>query len=115
MFNSSRLRNSIGYPLGLQFGSLLASRRLQHGFRSSQDGSKTTQGASKIAPSTPKTPPRLSKSLQDGSVSLQDGSVSLQDVSKSSPEEVFETPSCLKELSGEAFQASSLESLCCKC
>ena len=111
--------------LGSYFGSLLASRWLQHGFQSSQDGSKTTQGASKTrliclqdrpstsqnasrtAPSAPKTPPRLSKSLQDGSVSLQD-------VSKSSPEEVFETPSCLQELSGGAFQASSLETLCCK-
>ena len=101
------------------------SRWLQHNLQSSQDDSKTAQGASKmplirlqdrpstsqdtskIAPSAPKTPPRLSKSLQDGSVSLQD-------VSKSSPEEVFETPSCLQELSGGAFQASSLETLCCK-
>ena len=72
-----------------------------------QDRPSTSQNASRTAPSAPKTPPRLSKSLQDGSVSLQD-------VSKSSPEEVFETPSCLQELSGGAFQASSLETLCCK-
>ena len=102
------------------------SRWLQHGLQSSQDGSKTAQGASKTplrrlqdrprtsqdasraAPSAPRTSPRLSKILQDGSVSLQD-------VSKSSPEEVFETPSRLQELSGGAFQASSLlETLCCK-
>ena len=102
------------------------SRWLHHGLQSFQDGSKTAQGASKTplirlqdrprtsqdasrtAPSAPKTPPRLSKSLQDGSVSLQD-------VSKSSPEEVFEAPSRLQELSGGAFQASSLlETLCCK-
>ena len=92
--------------------SLLANRWLQHGFQRSQDGSKTTQGASKTrliclqdrpstsqdasktSPRAPKTPRRLSKNLQDGSVSLQD-------VSKSSPEEVFETPSCLQELSKE--------------
>ena len=112
-------------PLGSYFGSLLASRWLQHGYQRSQDGPKTTQGASKMplrrlqdrpgtsqdasraAPSAPRTFPRLSKILQDGSVSLQD-------VSKSSPEEVFETPSCLQELSGGAFQASSLETQCCK-
>ena len=93
------------------------SRWLQHGLQSSQDGSKTAQGASKTplirlqdrprtsqdafrtAPSAPKAPSRLSKNLQDGSVSLQD-------VSKSSPEEVFETPSRLQELSRGAFQAS---------
>ena len=120
MFSLSRLRSSIGDPFGLHFGSVLASGWLQHGFPRSQDGSKTTQGAaktplirlqdrpstsqdaSKTAPSSPKTPPRLSKSLQDGSVSLQD-------VSKSSPEEGFEAPSRLQELSGGAFQASS----CC--
>ena len=96
--------------LGSYFGSLLASRWLQHGFQSSQDGSKTTQGASKTrliclqdrpstsqdtsrtAPSTPKAPARLSKSLQEGSGSLQGAS-------KSSPEEVFETPNRFQELS----------------
>ena len=73
-----------------------------------QDRPSTSQDASKTTPSAPKTPPRLSKSLQDGSMSLQD-------VSKSSPEEVFEAPSRLQELSGGAFQASSLlETLCCK-
>ena len=105
-------------PFGTNFGSLSASRWLQHGFQSSQDGSKATPGASKTpprrlqdrsrtsqdasrtAPSAPRTPPRLSKSLQDGSVSLQD-------VSKSSPEEVFEAPSRLQEISGGAFQASN--------
>ena len=114
MFSSSRLRSSIGDPFGLHFGSLLASRWLQHGFQSSQDGSKTTQGASKTplirlqdrprtsqdafrtAPSAPKAPPRLSKSLQDGSGSLQDPS-------KSSPGEVLETPSRLQELSRRGF------------
>ena len=107
IFSSSRLRSSIGDPFGLHFGSLLASRWLQHGFQSSQDGSKTTQGASKTplirlqdrprtsqdssrtAPSAPKTPPRLSKSLQDSSVSLQD-------VSKSSSEEVLRPPRALR-------------------
>ena len=106
--------------LGAYFGSLLASRWLQHGFQSSQDGSKTTQGASKTrliclqdrpstsqdaskaAPSAPKMPPGLSKSLQDGLVSLQK-------LSKSSPGEGFEAQSCLQELSGGAFQASN----CC--
>ena len=83
---------------------------LQHGLQSSQDNSKTAQGASKTplirlqdrprtsqdasrtASIAPKTPPSLSKSLQDSSVSLQD-------VSKGSPEEVFEAPSRLQELS----------------
>ena len=119
IFSSSRLRSSIGDPFGLHFGSLLASRWLQHGFQSSQDGSKTTQGASKTplirlqdrprtsqdasrtAPSAPKTPPRLSKSLQDSSVSLQD-------VSKGSPEEVFEAPSRLQELSNSQLLPCNL-------
>ena len=57
-----------------------------------QDRPRTSQDASRTAPSAPKTPPRLSKSLQDSSVSLQD-------VSKGSPEEVFEAPSRLQELS----------------
>ena len=48
------------------------------------------------------TPERLSKSLQDGSGRLQDDS-------KSSPEEIFEAPSCLQELCGGASQASN----CC--
>ena len=66
-----------------------------------QDASRTVLGA-------PKTSPRFSKILEDGSVSLQD-------VSKSSPEKVFEASSRLQELSGGAFQASSLlETLCCK-
>ena len=104
--------------LGPYFGSLLASRWLQHGFQSSQDGSKTTQGASKTrliclqdrpstsqdtsrtAPSAPKAPARLSKSLQDGSLSLQGAS-------KRSPEEVFEIPNRLQERSRGSFQASS--------
>ena len=103
---------------GSYFGSLLASRWLQHGFQSSQDGSKTTQGASKTrliclqdrpstsqdtsrtAPSTPKAPARLSKSLQDGSGSLQGASKIL-------PEEVFELLTRFQELSRGAFQASS--------
>ena len=125
IFSSSRLWSSIGDPFGLHFGSLLASRWLQHGFQRSQDGSKTTQGASKTpliclqdrpstsqdasktATSAPKMP-RLSKSLQDGSVSLQD-------VSNNSPGEVFEAPSCLQELAGGALLASNLlETLCCK-
>ena len=93
IFSSSRLRSSIGDPLGLHFGSLLASRWLQHGFQSSQDGSKTTQGASKT--------PLIRR--------LQDGSGSLQDLSMSAREEVLEIPSRLQELSGGAFQASS----CC--
>ena len=92
----------MGGPFGLHFGSLLASRWLQHGFQSSQDNSKTplfrlqdrpstSQDTSKTAPSAPKTPLRLSKSLQDNPVGLQD-------VSKGSPEEVFEAPSRLQEL-----------------
>ena len=99
IFSSSRLRSSIGDPFGLHFGSLLASRWLQHGFQSSQDGSKTTQGASKTplicrqdrprtsqdasrtAPSAPKTPP-----------GLQDGSGSLQDASKRGGERGFGSP-----------------------
>ena len=79
-------------PKRTQGASTMPLRRLQ-------DRPRT---ASRTAPSAPRTPPRLSKSLQDGSVSLQD-------VSKSSPEEVFETPSRLQELSGGAFQASD----CC--
>ena len=78
------------------FGSLWASRWLQHGLQSSQDGSKTAQGASKTplirrqdrpessknasrtVSRAPRRRLRLSKGLQVGSGSFQDA--------KSSPE-----------------------------
>ena len=71
--------------------------------------------ASRAVPAPPRTPLRPPKTSPRLSKILQDGSVSLQDVSKSSPEEVFEAPSRLQELSRGAFQASHLlETLCCK-
>ena len=103
--------------LGAYFGSLLASRWLQHGFQSSQDGSKTTQGASKTRficlqdrPSTsippgplpahprhPQGSPRASKTAQGASKAppraLQKRFLRPQIASKSSPEEPFQASS----------------------
>ena len=103
--------------LGLYFGSLLASRWLQHGFQSSQDGSKTTRErpkralyASRTAPAPPKTPPgplpahpshlqgspRASKTAQGASKAppraLQKRFLRPQIASKSSPEEPSKPP-----------------------
>ena len=99
--------------LGPYFGSLLASRLLQHGFQSSQDGSKTTEGASKTPliclQGRPSASQDASKTAQDAPKALQELPRRLSEPPRALQERVFETPSHLQELSGGTFQTSS----CC--
>ena len=110
IFSSSRPRSSVGDTLGLQFGSLLASRWFQHGFQSSQDSSKTTQGASKTPlirlQDRPSTSQDASKTGQDAPKALQEPPRRLSEPPRALQETVFETLSHLQELCGGAFQAS---------
>ena len=116
VFNSSRLRSSIGDPLGLYFwepfGFQVAPTWLPEFPRQLQDDPGSLQDVSYTPPGPPKDFPRrlqdrpqraqdTPKALQQPPRRLCEPPRCLQDVSKSSPEQVFETQAASKSSPGE--------------